>query len=94
MWLSQEYIANYADNGAILDITDLVGKLSDMPAAKLDDYYPGSLEVSKYNGKLYGLPWIAQPVMLYYNAGCSRRPASTRPTRVGPGTPSRTRPRS
>ena len=38
-----------------------------MPAAKLDDYYPGSLDVSKYNGKLYGLPWIAQPVMLYYN---------------------------
>ena len=47
MWLSQEYIANYADNGAILDITDLVGKMSDMPAAKLDDYYPGSLEVSQ-----------------------------------------------
>ncbi len=68
MWLSQEYIANYADNGAILDVTDQVGKMSDMPAAKLDDYYPGSLEVSKYNGKLYGLPWIAQPVMLYYNA--------------------------
>ncbi|MEP6774128.1 MAG: sugar ABC transporter substrate-binding protein [Chloroflexota bacterium] len=68
MWLSQEYIANYADNGAILDVTDLVGKMSDMPAAKLDDYYPGSLAVSKYNDKLYGLPWIAQPVMLYYNA--------------------------
>jgi multiple sugar transport system substrate-binding protein len=67
MWLSQEYIANYADNGAILDVTDLVGKMSDMPAAKLDDYYPGSLAVSKYNDKLYGLPWIAQPVMLYYN---------------------------
>jgi multiple sugar transport system substrate-binding protein len=39
-----------------------------MPAAKLDDYYPGSLDVSRYDGKLYGLPWIAQPVMLYYNA--------------------------
>ncbi len=67
MWLSQEYVANYADNGAIMDITDQVAKLSDMPAAKLDDYYPGSLAVAKYNGKLYGLPWIAQPVMLYYN---------------------------
>jgi multiple sugar transport system substrate-binding protein len=67
MWLSQEYIANYADSGAILDVTDQVGKLSDMPAAKLDDYYPGSLAVSKYNDKLYGLPWIAQPVVLYYN---------------------------
>ncbi len=67
MWLSQEYVANYADSGALMDVTDQVTKLSDMPAAKLDDYYPGSLAVAKYAGKLYGLPWIAQPVVLYYN---------------------------
>ncbi len=67
MWLSQEYVANYADSGAILDVTDYVSKLSDMPAAKLDDYYPGALKVAKYQGRLYGLPWIAQPVVLYYN---------------------------
>jgi multiple sugar transport system substrate-binding protein len=67
MWLSQEFVANYADNGAILDITDQVGKLGDMPAAKLDDYYPGALAVAKYQDRLYGLPWIAQPVVLYYN---------------------------
>lgn len=67
MWLSQEYVANYADSGALLDVTGQVAKLSDMPAAKLDDYYPGSLAVAKYTGKLYGLPWIAQPVVLYYN---------------------------
>jgi multiple sugar transport system substrate-binding protein len=67
MWLSQEYVANYATNGALMDITDQVANLSDMPAANLDDYYPGSLAVAKYDGRLYGLPWIAQPVMLYYN---------------------------
>jgi multiple sugar transport system substrate-binding protein len=67
MWLSQEYVANFADNGAILDITDQVAALSDMPAADLDDYYPGSLAVARYNDRLYGLPWIAQPVVLYYN---------------------------
>jgi multiple sugar transport system substrate-binding protein len=67
MWLSQEFVANYADNGAIMDITDQVAGLSDMPAAQLDDYYPGSLAVAKYNDRLYGLPWIAQPVVLYYN---------------------------
>lgn len=67
MWLSQEYVANFAVNGALMDITDQVASLSDMPAAKLDDYYPGSLAVAKYDGQLYGLPWIAQPVMLYYN---------------------------
>jgi multiple sugar transport system substrate-binding protein len=67
MWLSQENVANYADNGAILDITDMVSTMSDMPAAKLDDYYPGSIAVARYNDRLFGLPWIAQPVMLYYN---------------------------
>jgi multiple sugar transport system substrate-binding protein len=67
MWLSQEYVANFADNGAIMDITDQVAALSDMPAAQLDDYYPGSIAVAKYNDRLYGLPWIAQPVVLYYN---------------------------
>lgn len=67
MWLSQEYIANYADNGALLDLTDLVSKNSSMPAANLDDYYPGTLDVTRYNGRLWGLPWIAAPVMLYYN---------------------------
>ena len=67
MWLSQEYVANFADNGAIMDITDQVAALSDMPAAQLDDYYPGSLAVAKYADRLYGLPWIAQPVVLYYN---------------------------
>ena len=67
MWLSQEYVANYADSGAIMDITSQIAKLSNMPAANLDDYYPGSLAVARYAGKLYSLPWIAQPVMLYYN---------------------------
>jgi multiple sugar transport system substrate-binding protein len=67
MWLSQEYVANFADNGAILDITDQLAALSDMPAAQLDDYYPGSIAAARYNDILYGLPWIAQPVVLYYN---------------------------
>jgi multiple sugar transport system substrate-binding protein len=65
-WLSQEYVAGYADRGAILDISDrLAGDSS--PAAKLDDYYPDVLQTAQYQGKTYGLPWIAQPVVLYYN---------------------------
>ena len=67
MWLSAEYVGNFANNGALLDVTDQVAALSDMPAADLDDYYTGPLNVANYAGKLYGLPWIAQPVMLYYN---------------------------
>ena len=49
----------------------------------------------KYNGKLYGLPWIAQPVMLYYNpTPVQDGRASTRPTKAGPGILSKTPPRS
>jgi multiple sugar transport system substrate-binding protein len=66
LWLSQEYIAGYAEKGALLDITDRLASDS-RPAAKLDDYYPSVLQTAQYDGKTYGLPWIAQPVMLYYN---------------------------
>ena len=66
LWLSQEYIAGYAQKGVLLDITDRLAK-DDRPASKLDDYYPSVLQTAQYNGKTYGLPWIAQPVMLYYN---------------------------
>ena len=66
IWLSQEYIAGYAQKGVLLDIGDRLAK-DERPAAKLDDYYPSVLQTAQYSGKTYGLPWIAQPVMLYYN---------------------------
>jgi multiple sugar transport system substrate-binding protein len=66
LWLSQEYIAGYAQKGVLLDISDRLAK-DDRPAAKLDDYYPSVLQTAQYENKTYGLPWIAQPVMLYYN---------------------------
>ena len=65
-WLSQEYIAGYADRGALLDITDRLAE-DDQPAAKIDDYYPAVFQTAQYDAKTYGLPWISQPVMLYYN---------------------------
>jgi multiple sugar transport system substrate-binding protein len=66
LWLSQEYIAGYAEKGTLLDISDRLAA-DTRPAAKLDDYYPSVLQTAQYDGKTYGLPWIAQPVMLYYN---------------------------
>lgn len=65
-WLSQEFIAGYADKGALLDITERL-KSDGRAAAKLDDYYPPVFQTVKLNNKVYGLPWISQPVMLYYN---------------------------
>lgn len=66
LWLSQEFIAGYADKGVLLDISDYLANDS-RAAAKLDDYFPDVLQTAQFNGKTYGLPWIAQPVMLYYN---------------------------
>jgi multiple sugar transport system substrate-binding protein len=65
-WLSQEFVAGYASLGAIADIS---GQLEgdDAPAADLADYFEPILRTAQYDGKTYGLPWISQPVMLYYN---------------------------
>ena len=65
-WLSQEWIAGFADQGALMDITDCVGA-SDNPAADVDDYFPEIIQTAQHEDRLYGLPWIAQPVVLYYN---------------------------
>ncbi|HYJ12431.1 MAG TPA: sugar ABC transporter substrate-binding protein [Thermomicrobiales bacterium] len=65
-WLSQEFVAGYADLGAILDISDML-EADDTPAADLSDYFEPILKTAQYDGKTFGLPWISQPVMLYYN---------------------------
>jgi len=65
-WLSQEHIAGYAEQGALLDIGDCLAA-SDNPAADLDDYFPEILKTAQFEGQTYGLPWIAQPVVLFYN---------------------------
>lgn len=64
MWLSQEYIPAYATNNAILDITE---KLESQTEIDMDDFLEGPLNTAKYQGNLYGLPWIAQPFVVYYN---------------------------
>jgi len=66
MWLSQENVAGFASRGALLDLTDLLGSV-DAPAADIDSYFEDVVKVAKYQDKVYGLPWISQPVILYYN---------------------------
>ncbi len=64
MWLAQEYIPAYAENGAVVDITD---SLKDQDTIDMDDFFDGSLDTAKWNDKTYGLPWIGQPYVVYYN---------------------------
>jgi multiple sugar transport system substrate-binding protein len=65
-WLSQEFVAGYADRGALLDLSDRLAA-DETPAADLTDYVPAILQTAQYDDATFGLPWISQPVVLYYN---------------------------
>ncbi len=63
-WLTQELIAKYAALGVIADLSDQFRKSSRLTP---EQYYPGVLRSAEYQGRYYGLPWIANPLMVYYN---------------------------
>lgn len=65
-WINAQRAAQFAAQGAMLDITDQL-ESSDHPAANTEDYYAASLEPFSHDGSIYGLPWLQQPVMLYVN---------------------------
>jgi multiple sugar transport system substrate-binding protein len=67
-WISAQRAAQFSAEGAMLDITDRLAS-SDKPAANTEDYYEASLQPFTHDGKVYGLPWLQQPVMLYANKG-------------------------
>lgn len=64
IWLSQEYIPAYASNNAVIDLTDM---LENQDIVDIDDYFEGPLETAVWEDKIYGLPWIGQPYVVYYN---------------------------
>lgn len=63
-WLTQELISKYADMGALADITAQFEASSTLTP---DMFYEGVLASAQYNGSYWGLPWIANPMMVYYN---------------------------
>lgn len=65
-WVSAQRAAQFAAKGAMLDITDKLNSSSN-PAAKVSDYFDTSLQPFKKDDKIYGLPWIEQPIVLYIN---------------------------
>lgn len=65
-WVSAQSASQLASNGAMVDITDMLSK-SSSPAAKTSDYFETSLQPFTVKNKIYGLPWIEQPIMVYYN---------------------------
>jgi multiple sugar transport system substrate-binding protein len=65
-WMDQNNMA-LASEGVFLPIDDCVANAEPQTAGDLTDYYPSILSVNQIDGQTYGLPWIAQPVVLYYN---------------------------
>ncbi len=67
-WIDQNNMALESE-GVFANLNDCVANAAPKTAGDLSDYYPGILAVNQYDGGVYGLPWIAQPVVLYYNKG-------------------------
>nr|HRL13017.1 sugar ABC transporter substrate-binding protein [Aggregatilineales bacterium] len=67
-WMDQNNMALAAD-GVFMAIDDCVAASPAASAGDLSDYYPGILAVNQFEGATYGLPWIAQPVVTYFNRG-------------------------
>lgn len=63
-------IANLGDVPALVDkglLLPIDRYVKDDRDVKLDDYFPAVLEPNRYKGKLYALPFICSPLVLYYN---------------------------
>lgn len=65
MWLDQNHM-EWAYDDVLLDISEYLAN-DDREVANPDDYFPGVWQTVAINDGVYGLPWIAQPVVLYYN---------------------------
>lgn len=65
-WVNAQRAAQFSTQNVMLDITERLNA-SEHPAAQTADYYESSLQPFTYQDKIYGLPWLQQPVMLYVN---------------------------
>lgn len=65
-WMDQNHMA-LASEGVFMSLNDCLADAEPETAGDLNDYYPGVLAVNEFEGEVYGLPWIAQPVVVYYN---------------------------
>lgn len=55
----------FVDRGILLDVTDLLAATDGFTA---EDFFPHLLDRYTYDGRIYGIPYDAQPyAMLYYN---------------------------
>lgn len=66
IWLSQDNIYAFAELGALYDISELNSN-STNNILKEENFFENIVKTAKFDNKLYGLPWIANPVIMYFN---------------------------
>ena len=59
-------IANWAEAGEVLDLTDIVENWKQDGDEILDDFLPGTLEIGMNDGKYYALPYVTNATTVYY----------------------------
>ncbi|MGW7051106.1 extracellular solute-binding protein [Streptomyces sp. NPDC054887] len=69
-------VAQYAQSGGVLDLTDKVGELGG------GDWLPGLAEPGKIDGKQYGIPWYAANRVVIYNKDLFAKAGITSPPRT------------
>jgi multiple sugar transport system substrate-binding protein len=65
-WVDQDNMSLAAE-GVFLPIDDCLADAPAGSAGDVNDYYPGILQIANIDGSVYGLPWIAAPVVTFYN---------------------------
>ena len=65
-WIDQNNMA-LASEGVFMGLNECLADAPDESAGDLDDYFPSILATATQDGEVYGLPWIAAPVVTYYN---------------------------
>ncbi|MDX3924343.1 MAG: sugar ABC transporter substrate-binding protein [Shinella sp.] len=56
--------ALFSSRGVFLDLTDMIAKSE---VVKTDNYFPGPLASTMWDGKYYGIPKATNTIALYYN---------------------------
>lgn len=65
-WIGNEDMA-LASDGVFLPLTQCLTGQPAQSAGDVSDYYPDVIALTTQDNEVYGLPWIAQPVVVYYN---------------------------
>jgi multiple sugar transport system substrate-binding protein len=71
-------VAEWADAGGLLDLTD---RVADYPELQADNFFPASASTMSYDGRTMTVPWIADTRVLFYRSdlleevGLSQPPA-------------------